>query len=220
MLRNLASSLFLTERDDEDDNRKPRVAGRVVTTLPKAKEVRPLVERCISIARRSLPHAERAEQYATTAKRESEEWRAWRSSETWQQWCEARAPVVAARRQVLRLLGDKEAVEILFEIVAPRFADRDGGYTRLLKLAQPRLGDAGERAILEFVGVHDRVSVASERPAFADDEEPETDDNTLDEEDREVTAEAESKTQAADDTVGESDAGEEASEEDKKESSD
>jgi large subunit ribosomal protein L17 len=213
MLRNLASSLFLTEREDEDDETKPKVAGRVVTTLPKAKEVRPLVERCISIARRSLQHAERAEQYATTAKRESEEWRAWRSSETWQQWCEARAPVVAARRRALQLLGDKEAVEILFEKVAPRFADRDGGYTRLLRLAQPRLGDAGERAILEFVGVRDRVSVASERPAFADEEEPETEETPVAEEDREAEAQAEEETAA------DSDSGEEATEE-KKESSD
>ena len=46
----------------------------------------------------------------------------------------------------------KQAVSVLFEEVAPRFADRDGGYTRILRLAKPRLGDAGTRAILEFVG--------------------------------------------------------------------
>jgi len=40
---------------------------------------------------------------------------------------------------------------LVFEVIAPRFADRPGGYTRILKLAKPRLGDAGERAILEFV---------------------------------------------------------------------
>lgn len=50
------------------------------------------------------------------------------------------------------LLGDKQAARILFEKVAPRFVDRPGGYTRILKLATPRLGDAGPRAILEFVG--------------------------------------------------------------------
>ena len=44
MLRNLASSLFLTERDAEDDDNEPKVKGRVVTTLAKAKEVRPLVQ--------------------------------------------------------------------------------------------------------------------------------------------------------------------------------
>jgi large subunit ribosomal protein L17 len=62
------------------------------------------------------------------------------------------APVVKARRRVVQLLGDKQAARILFERIAPRFADRPGGYTRILKLATPRLGDAGPRALLEFVG--------------------------------------------------------------------
>ncbi len=54
MLRNLASSLILTERDAEFDPNPPKVKGRITTTLQKAKEVRPLVEKCITIARRSL----------------------------------------------------------------------------------------------------------------------------------------------------------------------
>ena len=48
--------------------------------------------------------------------------------------------MVNARRRVLRLLGSKQAVKILFDDIAPRFADRDGGYTRVLRLAKPRLG--------------------------------------------------------------------------------
>ena len=55
---------------------------------------------------------------------------------------------------------------MLFAEVAPRFADRQGGYTRILRLAKPRLGDAGTRAILEFVGVRDRVTQRAQRPAF------------------------------------------------------
>ena len=78
------------------------------------------------------------------------------------------APVVDARRRCLRLLGDKQAVRILFQTVAPRFANRPGGYTRVLRLAKPRLGDAGTRAILEFVGVHDRVTQRAQRPTFED----------------------------------------------------
>jgi large subunit ribosomal protein L17 len=77
--------------------------------------------------------------------------------------------VVNARRRALVLLGDKQAVKILFNDIAPRFADRDGGYTRILRLAKPRLGDNGTRAILEFVGVRDRVSQRSEAPAFESD---------------------------------------------------
>ena len=55
---------------------------------------------------------------------------------------------------------------MLFDEVAPRFVDRPGGYTRILRLAKPRLGDAGTRAILEFVGVRDRVVERSVRPTF------------------------------------------------------
>lgn len=166
LLRNLASSLILTERDDPDEDNAPRVKGRVVTTLHKAKEVRPLVEKCVTIARRSLPAQEEARQLGTTSERNSGAWRTWRQSEQWQQWSQAMAPVVAARRHVLRLLGNQEAVRILFADIAPRFADRNGGYTRIVRLAQPRLGDAGVQAIIEFVGVRDRVIQRSERPAF------------------------------------------------------
>jgi large subunit ribosomal protein L17 len=176
LLRNLASSLFLTERDADDDANKPKVKGRLITTLQKAKEVRPLVERVITIARRSLVAQGEAEQLETKAERNSDAWRKWRDSDGWQQWNQAIAPVVTARRRALRLLGDKQAVRILFADVAPRFADRPGGYTRILRLAKPRLGDAGTRAILEFVGVRDRVSQRSERPAFepTPDESPKT----------------------------------------------
>src|SRR5690606_22543106 len=100
------------------------------------------------------------------AERGSDTWRAWRNSPEWQNWSKAVAPVVAARRRALKLLGDKKAVEILFEELGPRFAERPGGYTRILKLATPRLGDAGAQAILEFVGVRDRVREKSPRPAF------------------------------------------------------
>src|SRR5918994_1327908 len=108
LLRSLASAIFLTERDAEYDENKPKVKGRIITTLPKAKEVRPLVEKCITIARKGL----------------------------------------------------------VAEEAAPRFTDRPGGYTRILKLAKPRLGDAGDRAILEFVGVRDRVVQRSVKPSF------------------------------------------------------
>lgn len=154
LLRNLARSLMLTER------------GRIETTLHKAKEVRPLVEKCVTIAKRSLDAERNAEQYATSAARNSPEWKAWRQGEQWQAWCAARAPVVAARRRALRMLGDKEAVAVLFEQIAPRFEDRPGGYTRIMRLATPRLGDAGVRAVLEFVGEHDRATQESAAPSF------------------------------------------------------
>ena len=161
LLRNLASALMLTERDVEvDEVGAPQVAGRIITTVAKAKEVRPLVERCITIAKRGLAAAENAKQFAVAAERDSAEWKKWRASEQWQKWAAASAPAVTARRRVITLLGDKQAARILFEKIAPRFVDRPGGYTRILKLATPRLGDAGPRAVLEFVGSEGRSGQA------------------------------------------------------------
>jgi large subunit ribosomal protein L17 len=166
LLRNLASALILTERDAEYDDNKPKVKGRIVTTLAKAKEVRPLVERCVTIARRALPQQQAADRLEPDADRNSQQWRSWRQSEQWYEWNQTIAPVVAARRRVLKLLGDKQAVRILFEEIAPRFEDRPGGYTRVLRLAEPRLGDAGAQAILEFVGTHDRQRRRAPKPSF------------------------------------------------------
>ena len=170
LLRSLASALFLTERDAEGEDNKPAVKGRIITTIEKAKEVRPLVERCITIARRALPHVQAADELEPNAERNSEQWRSWRHSERWQEWSQAVAPVVAARRRALRLLGNKQAVKILFDDIAPRFADRNGGYTRVLRLAKPRLGDAGTRAILELVGKNDRVRRVAAKPSFESEE--------------------------------------------------
>lgn len=168
LLRSLASALLLTERDSEFDENQPKVKGRIITTVPKAKEVRPLVEKCVTIARSALAAREAASQHETAADRGSQEWKAWRASDAWQAWSQAIAPAVAARRRCLRLIGDKQAVRILFDEVAPRFVDRPGGYTRIVRLPKPRLGDAGVRAILEFVGVRDRVVEKSEKPSFED----------------------------------------------------
>ncbi|HEX3658823.1 MAG TPA: L17 family ribosomal protein [Pirellulales bacterium] len=166
LLRNLASALFLTERDAELDDNQPKVKGRIITTIEKAKEARPFVERLITIARRSLAATDAARAHATDAKAHSEAWRAWRRGDGWREWNKAIAPAVAARRRVFALLRDKHAVRILFDEIAPRFADRDGGYTRILRLAKPRLGDAGTRAILELVGVRDRVARTAVAPSF------------------------------------------------------
>ena len=169
MLKSLATALFLTERDAEGETNSPKVKGRIITTLEKAKEVRPLVERCITIARRALSHQDAADELEPNAERNSDQWRTWRSSEQWQIWCKTISPVVNARRRALRLLGNKQAVRILFDDIAPRFADRNGGYTRVMRLAKPRLGDAGTRAILELVGKNDRVRRKAARPSFESD---------------------------------------------------
>ena len=62
----------------------------------------------------------------------------------------ARRGDLASRRRVLRKVRDKELVKHLFEEIAPRYADRPGGYTRVIK-AGLRTGDAAQMAILELI---------------------------------------------------------------------
>jgi large subunit ribosomal protein L17 len=170
LLKNLASALILTERNTEDEDHPPKVKGRIVTTLHKAKEVRPLIEKCVTIARDSLADIESASEHGTDSPRNSDEWKAWRKSARWSKWAAAMAPAVEARRRLVRLLGNKQAAKILVTEIAPRFQDRHGGYTRIVRLAKPRLGDAGTRAMIEFVGVRDRVVEKSQKPSFGEED--------------------------------------------------
>ncbi len=103
------------------------------------------------------------------AERNTADWKAWRESDDYAKWVTARGPAVAARRKLFQTLRSKEAVSILCDDLAERFEDRPGGYTRIMRLATPRLGDAGTRAVLEFVGKNDRVVKKSEKPDFGSD---------------------------------------------------
>ena len=170
LFRNMACSLIRSVRVDEDDKKKPKVPGRIVTTLAKAKELRPHVEKLVTLARHAREHLERAEEFESSAKRGSPEWQSWRKSDEWRQWAEAMAPALAMRRRAFAALRDNEAVDILFDELAERFEDRPGGYTRVVRLAEVRLGDAGQKALIEFVGERDRVRAKRRAPVVEDDE--------------------------------------------------
>ena len=94
---------------------------RIETTVPKAKELRPFVERLITIAKRGVAAGD------------------------------ANGKALHARRLVLAELPDKDIVGKLFNDLAPRFAERPGGYTRLLRVGFRR-GDSAEVAQVELVG--------------------------------------------------------------------
>ena len=97
MLANMATSLFQR--------------GRITTTLPKAKRLRPLAERLITLAKRGDLHS---------------------------------------RRRVMRVIRNKSVVHKLFTEIAEQMEQREGGYTRIVKIA-PRRGDAASAAIIELV---------------------------------------------------------------------
>lgn len=156
MFRNMAVSLIKSVIDS-DEVGAPRVKGRIITTVPKAKELRPIVEKLITMARKAAVHAEKARPFETTADRGSDAWKEWRKSENGRKWVEANAPALALKRRAFAELRDETAVDTLFGELASRFRERNGGYTRIVRLAGFRLGDAGQKALIEFVGQNDRV---------------------------------------------------------------
>ncbi len=115
----------------------------LITTVPKAKELRPVAEKMISLGKKET---------------------------------------LAARRRVLSFIRRRAVVRKLFDDLAPRFADRHGGYTRIVRLGFRR-GDNAELALLELVG--------SEFKAVADTPKKEKKEDKEDKEEKENKEEKE-----------------------------
>ena len=198
MMRNMACSLIRTLDQHEDDPARAKVPGRIVTTVPKAKELRPYVEKLVTLAKKGRQHELAAEEIKSDIPEkvgnpaDNGEWKRFRESDEYAQWHAAIAPAVACRRRAFAILRDKLAVEILFDELAERFADRPGGYTRVIKLATLRLGDAGRQALIEFVGDDDKVEKRATSLVVEDDEES-ADEESADEESADEEPEADGK---------------------------
>nr|Q3APK1.1 RecName: Full=Large ribosomal subunit protein bL17; AltName: Full=50S ribosomal protein L17 [Chlorobium chlorochromatii CaD3] len=80
----------------------------------------------------------------------------------------ARKGTVHAQRDIFKDIRDKKAIRILFEEVVAKVGARNGGYTRVIKLA-PRLGDAAKMAIIEFVDYSEAISPAASQKSSKQD---------------------------------------------------
>lgn len=110
MFANMCSSLILNKR--------------IETTLPRAKELRRIADRMVTLGKRQTVHA---------------------------------------RRQALKVLRDTKAVKVVFDDIAPQFNERNGGYTRIMKLGFRR-GDSAPMAIIEYItaGIGDEFAPKKE----------------------------------------------------------
>jgi len=107
--------------------------GRIITTVEKAKELRPFVEKLVTLAKQGTLHA---------------------------------------RRLAVSRLHCEESVRRLFSELAERFTDRNGGYTRIVKRHERRLGDGGKTAYIEFLKPGETKASRKAAPAPVSNVEP------------------------------------------------
>ncbi|MBM4075250.1 MAG: 50S ribosomal protein L17, partial [Planctomycetes bacterium] len=104
MVRNMATSLILSASDNAEGS---VLSGKIVTTIDKAKFLRPEIERLVTMAKKATVILENAPQVPS---KDSPEWSSWRNSEQWQTWANTVAPAVSLRRRAFAILRSKEAV--------------------------------------------------------------------------------------------------------------
>jgi large subunit ribosomal protein L17 len=175
-LRNLACSLL--------------EHGQIVTTIPRAKAVQPFVEKIITTAKKGGLHARRQVVAKLGWNRPGFEWLYIHKSFTDGEKAAVQAlsdraskyfdipkSAEVERDNMGELRKAPKIVKHVFDNVVPRFRERTGGYTRIVKLGRHRIGDGGEMCVIQFVGAEEgpeiggkpstRRRIADRRAAFA-----------------------------------------------------
>lgn len=151
MLRNLAAGLF--------------EHGQIETTLPKAKAVQPLVEKLITIARRRSLSSRRL----LRSRINDRSIHAWvadpnvKSERKQNDWWDLPKESDIEFNRYGELRQAPRLIEHLVKKVAPLYADRPGGYTRIVKLGKRRLGDGTDLVMLQLVGRESGSNVSGNR---------------------------------------------------------
>ena len=136
LFRNLAAAVF--------------THGQITTTIPKAKAVKPFVEKLITLAKKgdlaSRRRAVKLLQERVMVKGDDDE--------------------AVDRNKFGEIRKKKKSTPMLtkhlFDEIGPRYADRDGGYTRIIRLSRHRLGDGGQLCVLQLVGEEDGPQVSGQ----------------------------------------------------------
>lgn len=161
MLRNMAASLF--------------EHGQITTTVPKAKALRPFVEKIVTKAKRGDLHSRRQVIAMLGADRHAFDWSYIAKNATddernaveairerAQQFFDIPDADTVERNRYGELRKAPKLVRHIFENVAPRFEDREGGYTRIIRLGVNRLGDATELCVIQFCGAEDGPEIGGQ----------------------------------------------------------
>ncbi|HBS28320.1 MAG TPA: 50S ribosomal protein L17 [Phycisphaerales bacterium] len=164
--------------------------GQVTTTIPRAKLVQPFVEKIVTLAKRGDIHSRRLVAARLGRDRKAFDWLYINKYATEEERDIVRR--TRERAEVFFNIPDSSTVERdtygeirksprivkhIFENIAPKYRDRPGGYTRIVKLGKRRIGDAGELCVIQFVGseegpeiggnISTRRRIADKRTAYA-----------------------------------------------------
>ena len=164
MLRNMAASLF--------------EHGQITTTLPKAKALQPFVERIVTDAKQGTLHARRRVTSKLGGERNAFAWSYLPKNATEdeqnavadlrdrsKQFFDIPDADKVERNRYGELRKAPKLTKHICENVAPRFEDRNGGYTRIIKLGKRRLGDGAEYVLIQFVGAEEGPEISTGIPS-------------------------------------------------------